>query len=194
MFIMLHDKMESGALVRYLEASNIVDMMISGMICTIEKKDACVIKVPHECGQVRDIAIKSNALMPSLMEMEVNLIDVHGGRTLKMLTGDKDALLISLEWLEPASPSISPDESVLTFCCPCCHAFKLILVAYEVPLLTRKEDCPIGMEMKEYHILKCEHGVCHLCWRSCQQMAISYGSIQCEDLDLEELQKNHAVR
>ena len=100
-----------------------------------------------------------------------------------MLTGDKDVLLISFEQLEPGFLPINPDECVLTFCCPCCHAFKPILMACKVPLLTRKDDSsPICMEMKECHILECEHRACHLCWSSCQQMAI-YGSIQCEDLE-----------
>jgi hypothetical protein len=119
-------------------------------------------------------------------------MNVEGGGTLKVI-GDENAPLISLEWLESASPSINLNAGILSFDCPCCRAAEPVLVACEAPALTKKDDCPVCLETKECRVLECGHGVCHACWSSCRKAAM-YGSIELEDLDLEEIQKERAER
>jgi hypothetical protein len=95
-------------------------MSISGTVCSdISSGDddgaCCVTKVPHE-GETNVIAIQqqsANWKLPRL-KLAVNRMNVHGGGTLKARTDEEDDPLISLEWLQPASPSINLNKRILS--------------------------------------------------------------------------------
>jgi hypothetical protein len=168
---------------------DVVNMSISGTACN-DEKGACVIKVPLE-GETKDIVIKpANVVLPR-MNLEVNRINVEGGGTLKVEGGDTS--LISLEWLEPASPSMNKNADMLSFECPYCRASEPVLVACEAPAHTKKDECPICLETTECRVLECGHRVCHSCWSSCRKAAM-YGSVHFDDLDSEEVQTERAER
>jgi hypothetical protein len=172
------------------EVGDVVNMSVSGTICNHDK-GACVIKVPHEEG-AKDVAIKPAQVDLPRMKFDVNRINLVGGGTLKVMEHE-DAPLISLEWLEPPSPSIRLNTSILSFDCPCCRSAEPMLVACGAPALTKKDDCPVCLETKDCQVLECGHGVCQECWSSCRQTAM-YGSIELDDLDAEEVQKERAER
>jgi hypothetical protein len=98
-----------------VEVGDVVN--ISGTICTVDE-GAFVIKVPHE-GETNEIAIKLGNVKLPRFKLGVNRMNVHGGGTLKEIRDDEDAPLISLEWLQPASPSINLNKGILLFDCPC---------------------------------------------------------------------------
>ena len=60
----------------------------------------------------------------------VHRMNVHGGGTVKELHSDSDTL-ISLEWVDAASPVIDLDEGTLRAICPTCRAVEPLHKAYD---------------------------------------------------------------
>jgi hypothetical protein len=172
-----------------------VNITVTGTVVCNDDDDkggACVMTLPHE-KDAKEIAIKPDHTNLPCMKFDVNRINLVGGGTLKVMEPD-DSPLISLEWLEPPSPSIRHNKSILSFDCPCCRSAEPILVACgAAPAIMTKEDCPVCLETKECRVLECGHRVCQSCWNSCRQTAM-YGSLELDDLDAAEVKKERAER
>jgi len=133
------------------------------------------------------IAIKPQNIKPAATTYRVNRMNIDGGGTLFPSNGSRRRLL-SLEWLEPALPSIDLDEGVLKANCPTCRAVEPTLAAYDDAPTEKQEECPICMDTKTCRTLQCRHEVCHDCWIKWRNAG---GSIPVPppDIDADELQK-----
>jgi hypothetical protein len=111
------------------------------------------------------LVVNANKVQTSQTTYCVNRMNIDGGGTLtphgESSSSDR---LISLEWLEPASPAIDLDEGSLKANCPTCRAVEPPLAAYDDSPPEKQEDCPICMENKPCRTLSCDHQVCHDCW------------------------------
>jgi hypothetical protein len=101
--------------------------------------------------------------------------------------------LVSLEWLEPASPSINLDEGSLTATCPRCRAAEPPMANYSDAPTETEHECPICLETKQCRLLQCEHVVCSDCWTSWRSVACG-GPVRPPMMDPEQLQKERAER
>jgi hypothetical protein len=97
-------------------------------------------------------------------------MNIDGGGTL-LKPKAEGTQLISLEWSDPAFPSINLQKGVLSYKCPCCRAPESVLAAFEEPSATKTTECPVCLETINCRVLACGHGVCHSCWSSCRLVA-----------------------
>ena len=104
------------------------------------------------------LAIKLRNLKNPVLKRIVNRMNIDGGGTL--LPERKGGELMSLQWLDPASPSIDLGEGLG---CPMCRSIQPPLAQYESATLNETE-CPVCLETKECRVLRCNHAVCDPCW------------------------------
>ena len=178
-----------------IEAGDKVQMIVTGTVCNNSNNEEGAIKVSCNDGDKMDVAIKRDDYDVKhcpRMKLQVNRLNVQGGGTLK-LGEDDDMPLISLEWMEAASPFINLNEKVMSFDCPYCRAAEPVIAAFETPTLTRKAECPVCLETTECRVLECGHGVCHECWNGCRQ-AQTQVSFEFEEIDQVEMKKERAKR
>lgn len=113
--------------------------------------------------------VKSENIKPSSTTYCVNRMNIDGGGTLTRKNDSSDTLL-SLEWMDPAVPSIDLDEGALKLNCPTCRAVEPPHAAYDdsPPLSSSsstEKDCPVCMERQaSCRTLACGHDVCNECW------------------------------
>jgi hypothetical protein len=98
----------------------------------------------------------------------VHRMNVHGGGTVQEPNSERT--LISLEWVDAASPVLDLDEGTLRAICPTCRAVEPLHKAYDDDdsivshQQQQQHECPICMETTSCRILECNHVVCHVCW------------------------------
>ena len=110
------------------------------------------------------IAVKPVNLKLPVLDMKVCRMNIDGGGTLQQMD-IKDPPLLSLEWLQPASPNINLDDGATYSNCPTCRAVEPPLAAYQEPVLTdTDQECPVCLETTSCRLLQCQHVVCDPCW------------------------------
>lgn len=122
-------------------------------------------KVKLDDNDLTFVTVKREHLKTGTTTFTVNRMNIDGGGTLK---DPETGFLVSLEWLDPASPSIDLDEGILRAVCPTCRAVEPLLKAYDDEAETNHADdqeCPICMESTTCRTLTCSHDVCHECWQ-----------------------------
>lgn len=102
-----------------------------------------------------------------------------------MPLGERDLGLISLEWLEPASPAIDLDEGAT---CPMCCSVESSLFANDEVRSEKEDECPICLETKTCQVLQCGHCVCGSCWDKWSRAGWAI-PITPPEIDLEQLQR-----
>lgn len=119
-------------------------------------------------------------------------MNVEGGGTLRLGDGENESLL-SLEWLEPASPYVNLNQDVLTFDCPCCRKAEPVALAFNTSPTTTNDECPVCLETAECQVLACGHSFCNDCWNRCR-LAAMRPSVDLEEMDETEMKKERAKR
>jgi transcription elongation factor Elf1 len=127
------------------------------------------------------------------MKLHVHRMNVEGGGTFKFDRQNENEPLLSLEWLEPASPSVNLFEKIVTFDCPICRAKEPVMAAFEPAAKTTRAECPVCMETTKCRVLSCGHSVCEDCWGSCRLAATSV-RLELEDLNESDVKKERAKR
>jgi hypothetical protein len=128
------------------------------------------------------------------MKLRVHRLNVQGGGTFKLYReNDNEAILLSLEWLEPASPSVNLFDKILTFDCPCCRATEPVRVAFEATTKETTAECPVCMDTIECRVLSCGHAVCEDCWGNCR-LAATRVLLDLADLNEADVEKERAER
>ena len=127
------------------------------------------------------LTIKQDNLQ-KITEFSVVRMNVNGGGILKNDDGegeedddsndadDSDDLDLSLEWIDPASPTINLHEDKImnaNATCPTCRAVEPTMIAFDDNNDTTKVSkytCPICTEMSLCRTLQCGHRICTHCW------------------------------
>ncbi len=178
-----------------IEAGDQVEIAVSGTVGNDKKEEGAVAMTSNDENDVNTLVIKPDgpAKLTPRMKMNVHRLNVEGGGTLRTLKDEDDEPLISLEWLERASPSINLNQGILIFACPYCRMTVPITSAFGASPEKRKAECPICLETTECRILYCGHVVCHGCWSRCRHAAMR-GSEDLGDIDESEMKKERAKR
>ena len=127
------------------------------------------------------------------MKLHVHRMNVEGGGTFKFDRENETEPLLSLEWLEPASPSVNLFEKIVTFDCPICRATQPVMAAFEPATKITRAECPVCMETTTCRVLSCGHSVCDDCWGNCRLAATSV-RVELEDLNETDVKKERATR
>lgn len=137
------------------------------------------------------IAVKPKNLNAAPTTYKVNRMNIEGGGTLKVYSENPNRL-ISLEWLEPASPAIDLDEGALMANCPTCRAVEPPLAAYDDAPMEKEQECPVCFEKKPCRTLQCDHGVCNGCWSQWRNKSSGI-PVSPPEVDEDQLQKEQAA-
>lgn len=138
------------------------------------------------------LAIKPSNLQEPVLKVKVNRMNIEGGGTVYE-TSLCNSPLLSLEWLEPASPCINLDEGGAT--CPTCRAVEISTFFHKednATLTETDQNCPVCLDSTQCRILECQHVVCVPCWRDwCRA---SSGLPKAAVMDSQELQRERTRR
>lgn len=121
--------------------------------------------------------VAPSAMTHSTITLRVNRMNIKGGGTLYQDdNNDGDGIsLVSLEWLDTASPPVNLEEGVLVYKCPYCRCVESVVDAHDQADQTNIDECPVCLEVQECRVLGCGHCVCHTCWSSYRQAAANIG-------------------
>lgn len=178
-----------------IEPGDEVNIVVSGIVSKDAKEEGAVAITSEGEHAVNNVVIKpeSTVKLCSRMKLHVNRLNVEGGGTVQAEKDDDDDPLISLEWLEPASPFINLNRDILIFACPYCRETVPVSSAFDASPEQKSTECPVCLETTECRVLHCGHGVCHSCWSRCRHTAMRT-SEDLGDIDESEMKKERNKR
>jgi len=111
-------------------------------------------------------------------------MNIDGGGTL-VYPNSKE--LVSLEWLEPASPQVDLGAANILIC-PTCRSNQ----TNATTKWTGEQECPICFDTMKCQTLECGHAICDTCWKSWKQVCMVGFAFVPPSLNMEEIEEERS--
>lgn len=140
-----------------------------------ENKTAIVNVKPSNCRYLTEISCG------------INRMNIDGGGTIWC---PKTGQLVSLEWLEPATPQIDLGAANVLVC-PTCRSDETNAAT---TTSDGEQDCPVCFDSKECQTLECGHNICAECWGTWKQVCLVGSGFVPPSLNMEAIKEQRAKK